>query len=63
MDGENKRLSTCILNSKTKNLTDKKNEHKQEIKRFLTKSKGCRDGRLAMKNLATTGPQCKPTRR
>ena len=33
----------------------KKNGYKQEIKRFLTKSKGCRDGRLAMKK-SVTGP-------
>ena len=42
-----KRPSTCILNKMSK-LTGKKKGHKQEIKRFLTKSEGCRDGRLAM---------------
>ena len=34
----------------------KKKGHKQERKRFLAKSKGCRDGMLS------TGPQCNPTR-
>ena len=36
--------------------------NKQEMKkRFVTKSKGCRDACLAMKN-SITGPQCTPTR-
>ena len=49
-----RRLSTCmILNCTSLN---KKKGHKQENKRFLSKSKGCRVVK------STTGPQCKLTR-
>ena len=47
----------CILSSETLYL--KQLSINKKIKRFLTKSKGCRDKEICY---ICTGPQCKPTR-
>ena len=55
-------LSTHVLSTLIKFILIMKKGYKQvNEKRFLTKSKGCRDVCLVMKK-STTGPQCTQTR-